>query len=159
MLKDYGEERFAKRIAAAIVEARSEQPLETTAQLAKVVSEANPRWEKHKHPATRAFQAIRIRVNRELDDLQQLLDVAVDLLTVGGRLVVISFHSLEDRMVKRYMRDMARGKSLPRGVPVTEADLDRRLKLVGKAVKAGAEELAANPRSRSAVMRVAEKIA
>ena len=159
VLKDYGEERFAKRIAAAIVEARSEQPLETTAQLAKVVSEANPRWEKHKHPATRAFQAIRIRVNRELDDLQQLLDVAVDLLTVGGRLVVISFHSLEDRMVKRYMRDMARGKSLPRGVPVTEADLDRRLKLVGKALKAGAEELAANPRSRSAVMRVAEKIA
>ena len=159
VLKEYGEERFAKRIAAAIVKARDEAPLSTTAQLAKVVSEANPRWEKHKHPATRAFQAIRIKVNRELDDLGDLLAGAVDLLKVGGRLVVISFHSLEDRMVKRYMRDMARGEQLPAGVPVTDAALNRRMKLVGKAIKASEAEVGENVRSRSAVMRVAEKIA
>ena len=159
VLKEYGEERFAKRIAAAIVEACDKGSMETTGELARVVSEANPRWEKHKHPATRAFQAIRIRVNRELDDLQQLLDGAVDLLRVGGRLVVISFHSLEDRIVKRYMRDMARGQPIPRGVPVPESALDRRLKIIGKAVKPSAEEVSANARSRSAIMRVAEKIA
>lgn len=159
VLREYGEERFARRIAAAIVAARDEAPLETTGRLAKVVSEANPRWERHKHPATRAFQAIRIKVNRELDDLHDLLHASVDLLKVGGRLVVISFHSLEDRMVKRYMRDMARGEQLPPGVPVTDAALNRRVKLVGKPVKASAEELGQNVRARSAVMRVAEKIA
>ena len=159
VLKEYGEERFAKRIAAAIVTAREEEALSTTAQLARVVSEANPRWEKHKHPATRAFQAIRIKVNRELDDLRDLLDGALDLLRVGGRLVVISFHSLEDRMVKRYMRDMSRGEQLPAGVPVTDSALNRRMKLVGKAVKASDAELGDNVRSRSAIMRVAEKIA
>jgi 16S rRNA (cytosine1402-N4)-methyltransferase len=159
VLKEYGEERFARRIAAAIVEAREAEPIATTGRLARVVSEANPRWEKHKHPATRAFQAIRIRVNRELEDLQDLLNGAVDLLKTGGRLVVISFHSLEDRMVKRYMRDMARGQPIPRGVPVREQDVDRRLRIVGKAVRASAEEVAANPRARSAIMRVAEKIA
>jgi 16S rRNA (cytosine1402-N4)-methyltransferase len=158
VLKEYGEERFARRIAAAIVAAREESPIDSTGRLARVVSEAHPRWEKHKHPATRAFQAIRIKVNRELEDLQAFLSVALDLLRVGGRLVVISFHSLEDRLVKRYMRDMARGDSLPRGVPVTEAALNRRMRLVGKAVRASAEEVAGNPRARSAVMRVAEKI-
>ena len=158
VLRDYGEERFARRIARAIVEARSEQAITTTARLAKVVSAANPRWEKHKHPATRAFQAIRIKVNRELDDLQDLLAVAIELLRVGGRLVVISFHSLEDRMVKRYMRDMCRGESLPAGVPVRDSDLNRRMKLVGKAVRASAGEVAENVRARSAIMRVAEKI-
>ena len=159
VLKEYGEERFARRIAAAIVDARENEPLTSTARLAKVVSEANPRWEKHKHPATRAFQAIRIKVNRELDDLRDLLDGSLDMLRVGGRLVVISFHSLEDRMVKRYMRDMARGEQLPAGVPVTDAALNRRMKLVGKAVKATADELDENVRARSAIMRVAEKIA
>lgn len=159
VLKEYGEERFAKRIAAAIVEAREVAPLTTTGQLAKVVSEANPRWEKHKHPATRAFQAIRIKVNRELDDLADLLAAALDMLKIGGRLVVISFHSLEDRMVKRYMRDMARGEQLPAGVPVTDAALNRRMKLVGKAIKASEAEVGDNVRARSAVMRVAEKIA
>ena len=124
----------------------------------KVVSEANPKWERHKHPATRAFQAIRIRVNRELDDLEALLDGALDLLQVGGRLVVISFHSLEDRIVKRYMRDMARGRALPRGLPIPDIELDKRMKIVGKAVKAEPGEVADNPRARSAVMRVAEKI-
>ena len=158
VLKTYGEERFAKRIAAAIVAAQAGGPIETTAELARIVSEANPRWEKHKHPATRAFQAIRIRVNRELDDLEDLLATALDLLKLGGRLVVISFHSLEDRMVKRYMRDMARGEQLPAGLPVPDSALNRRMKLVGKAVKASEEEVENNPRARSAIMRVAEKI-
>jgi 16S rRNA (cytosine1402-N4)-methyltransferase len=158
VLKDYGEERFARRIAAAIVDARAVSPIETTSQLARVVSDAHPRWEKHKHPATRSFQAIRIKVNRELEDLQEFLSVALDMLRVGGRLVVISFHSLEDRLVKRYMRDMARGDSLPRGVPVPDSALNRRMRLVGRSVKASAEEVAGNVRARSAVMRVAEKI-
>jgi len=158
VLKDYGEERFARRIAAAIVAARDERAITSTGRLAQIVSEANPRWEKHKHPATRAFQAIRIKVNHELEDLQALLAGALDLLRVGGRLVVISFHSLEDRLVKRYMRDMARGESLPVGVPVRDAALNRRLKLVGKAVRASAAEVAENARSRSAIMRVAEKL-
>ena len=159
VLKEYGEERFARRIAGAIVEACQSGKMETTGQLARVVSEANPRWEKHKHPATRAFQAIRIRVNRELDDLQALLAGAVELLRVGGRLVVISFHSLEDRIVKRYMRDMARGQPIPRGVPVQDSALERRLRIVGKAIRPDADEVSANPRARSAIMRVAEKIA
>jgi 16S rRNA (cytosine1402-N4)-methyltransferase len=158
VLKDYGEERFARRIAAAIVAAREDEPIVSTARLARVVSEANPRWEKHKHPATRAFQAIRIKVNRELDDLQELLSGSLDMLRVGGRLVVISFHSLEDRMVKRYMRDMARGEDFPRGLPVPDSALNRRMKLVGKAVRASADEVHDNPRARSAIMRVAEKI-
>ena len=158
VLKEYGEERFARRIATAIAAARSEQAITTTARLAQVVSEANPRWEKHKHPATRAFQGIRIKVNRELEDLQALLGCALDMLRVGGRLVVISFHSLEDRMVKRYMRDMARGEQLPPGVPVRDSALNRRMKLVGGAVRASQAEVAANARARSAIMRVAEKI-
>jgi 16S rRNA (cytosine1402-N4)-methyltransferase len=158
VLKEYGEERFARRIASAIIAAREESPIGTTSRLARVVSEAHPRWEKHKHPATRSFQAIRIKVNRELEDLQEFLSVALDMLRVGGRLVVISFHSLEDRLVKRYMRDMARGDSLPRGVPVTESALNRRMRLVGKAVRASEDEVAGNVRARSAVMRVAEKI-
>lgn len=158
VLKEYGEERFARRIATAIIAAREEAPIETSGRLAKIVSAAHPRWEKRKHPATRSFQAIRIKVNRELEDLQAFLSVAIDLLRVGGRLVVISFHSLEDRLVKRYMRDMARGDSLPRGVPVIDSALNRRMRLVGRAVRAGEEEVAGNVRARSAVMRVAEKI-
>lgn len=158
VLKEYGEERFSRRIAAAIVAARTEQPITSTGRLAQVVSEANPKWEKHKHPATRAFQAIRIKVNSELEDLQELLAAALDMLRVGGRLVVISFHSLEDRLVKRYMRDMARGEQFPMGVPVRDSALNRRMRLVGKAVRASDEEVAGNVRSRSAIMRVAEKI-
>jgi 16S rRNA (cytosine1402-N4)-methyltransferase len=157
VLREYGEERFARRIAAAIVSARTDEPITTTSRLARVVSEANPRWERHKHPATRSFQAIRIKVNRELEDLQELLNGALDMLRVGGRLVVISFHSLEDRLVKRYMRDMARGDQYPRGVPVPDAALNRRMKIIGKAVKASAGEVADNVRARSAIMRVAEK--
>jgi len=158
VLKEYGEERFSRRIAAAIVAAREEASITTTLALAKIVSEANPKWEKHKHPATRSFQAIRIHINRELDDLKDLLAAAIDLLRVDGRLVVISFHSLEDRIVKRYMRDMSRGEKIPAGVPILDAQLNRRMKIVGKAVKASADEVSANVRSRSAVLRVAEKI-
>ncbi len=156
-LRDYGEERFARRIARALVAARAEQPIVTTAQLAQIVSAANPRWERHKHPATRAFQAIRIRINRELDDLSDLLASALSLLHVGGRLVVISFHSLEDRLVKRYMREMARGQVLPRGLPVPDSAIERSMRLVGKPVRAADYEVAGNPRARSAIMRVAEK--
>ena len=159
VLREYGEERHAGRIASAILRVREETPLETTAQLAKIVSEANPSWEKHKHPATRAFQGIRIWINRELQDLQDFLDLSVDLLKPGGRLVVISFHSLEDRIVKRFIRRMARGPDIPRGIPLREAQVQRRLRPVGKAVKPSAAEIASNPRSRSAVMRVAEKLA
>ena len=158
VLKDYGEERFARRIAAAIVAAREESPITSTAQLAKVVSEANPKWERHKHPATRSFQAIRIKVNRELEDLQDLLSGALDMLRIGGRLVVISFHSLEDRLVKRYMRDMARGEKFPPGLPIPDSALNRRMRLIGKAAKADSDEVAGNVRARSAIMRVAEKI-
>lgn len=159
VLYQLGEERFSRRIAAAIVRERAQAPIERTAQLAAIVSEANPRWEKHKHPATRAFQAIRIWINGELEDLRQLLDAAIDLLQVGGRLVVISFHSLEDRLVKRFMRDQARGEQLPRGVPVTEQQRRCPLRLVGKALRPAAAEVAVNPRARSAIMRVAERVA
>ena len=159
VLRELGEERFARRIAAAIVRERAEAPITHTGRLAQIVSEANPRWEKHKHPATRSFQAIRLWINRELDDLRLLLDAALDLLTDNGRLVVISFHSLEDRIVKRYMRDQSRGAPLPRGLPVQDSERVRPLRLLGKAVRASAEEVAANPRARSAIMRIAEKVA
>ncbi|KGE03251.1 16S rRNA (cytosine(1402)-N(4))-methyltransferase RsmH [Pseudohaliea rubra] len=159
VLKELGEERFARRIAGAIVRARSEAPIETTGRLAQIVSDANPRWEKHKHPATRSFQAIRIWINGELEDLRVLLDSALGLLRVGGRLVIISFHSLEDRMVKRFMRDLARGETLPRGVPIRDSEQPRPLHIVGKALRASEAEVADNPRARSAIMRTAERLA
>ncbi|WP_020683256.1 16S rRNA (cytosine(1402)-N(4))-methyltransferase RsmH [Marinobacterium rhizophilum] len=155
----YGEERFARRMARAVVAARQEVQITTTAQLAKIIAEANPAWEKGKHPATRAFQAIRIHINRELEDLERCLDQALDLLSIGGRLVVISFHSLEDRIVKRFIRKHVKGdEHLPRGIPVTQDMLRQRLKSVGKAVKASPAEVQQNPRARSAVMRVAVRI-
>ena len=157
VIKTYGEERFGKRMAAAIVRARAETPITSTRQLANIIAEANPKWEPHKHPATRAFQAIRIFINRELEDLELALECMVDKLVVGGRLVVISFHSLEDRIVKRFMRDQARGIQLPRHVPVVDSDAGKTLNLVGKAMKPSSEEIARNPRSRSAVMRIAER--
>jgi 16S rRNA (cytosine1402-N4)-methyltransferase len=156
----YGEERFSRRMARAIVEQRSKQPLTRTKQLADIISEANPKWEKGKHPATRAFQGIRIHINRELADLEDGLDAALEVLKPGGRLVIISFHSLEDRIVKRFMRKQAKGDThLPPGLPVTEDMLQRRLKLLGKARKPSTLEVQENPRARSAVMRVAEKLA
>ena len=158
ILRAYGEERFARRIAAALVRERVQSPFATTGRLAAVVSEANPAWEKHKHPATRTFQAIRIHVNRELADLEILLSKVIDLLAVGGRLVVISFHSLEDRMIKTFMRDESRGKSVPRDIPIRHEDRGQRLRLIGKAIKASEAEVAGNPRSRSAIMRVAERV-
>jgi 16S rRNA (cytosine1402-N4)-methyltransferase len=159
VLKEYGEERFAKRIARAIAAEQQLDPIVTTQRLAKIVSEANPAWEKGKHPATRAFQAIRIFINDELKDLDQVLEQALEALAIGGRLVVISFHSLEDRRVKRFMRQQAKGDDLPIGLPVTEQQLNKRLRGVGKMIKASKQELDRNPRARSAVMRVAEKIA
>lgn len=160
VLKEYGEERFAKRIAGAIVKVCAEQgPIATTAELSKIVKEANPKWERDKHPATRAFQAIRIYINRELDDLDAFLAQAVDLLAPGGRLAIISFHSLEDRRVKQFIRKQAKGDDFPPDLPVLDSQLNRRLKLVGKAIRATKGEVAENPRARSAVLRIAEKVA
>lgn len=157
VLKEYGEERFARRIAHAIVRAREVTPFTTTKQLAEVVAAANPRWEPGKHPATRAFQAIRIFINQELEDLRTGLIQALDVLEVGGRLAVISFHSLEDRIVKQFFQLQERG-DVPLGLPVREVDIPRRLRILGRAVKPTAEEVKLNPRARSAVLRVAEKL-
>ena len=159
VLKVYGEERYAKRIAGAIIEAQRKTPIVTTARLAQIVSDANPAWEKHKHPATRAFQAIRIKINNELGDLERFLAESVKTLAVGGRLVVISFHSLEDRMVKQFMRKMAQGDAPPHGVPVREQDIFRQFRLLGRAVMPDDIEVERNARARSAVMRVLERIA
>ncbi|MCK5092049.1 MAG: 16S rRNA (cytosine(1402)-N(4))-methyltransferase RsmH [Gammaproteobacteria bacterium] len=159
VLKTFGEERFHRRIARAITGTREESPIQTTNQLADIVSRAIPRHEKHKHPATRAFQAIRIFINHELEDVSQCLQQALNVLAVGGRMVVISFHSLEDRIVKRFIRDQSRGKPFPPDLPVRAEELQCKLKPVGKAIRAGKEEIARNPRARSAVMRVAERVA
>ncbi|OEC35482.1 16S rRNA (cytosine(1402)-N(4))-methyltransferase [Pseudomonas sp. 21C1] len=160
VFKEYGEERFAKRMARAVVQRRAEQPFERTADLAQVLTVANPAWEKGKNPATRAFQGLRIHVNNELGDLQRGLDAALETLAIGGRLVVISFHSLEDRIVKQFMRRHAKGEAdtLPRDLPIIPEAFQPRLKLIGKPQFASEAELKANPRSRSAVMRVAEKL-
>ena len=158
VLKKFGEERFARRIASSIVKARAEGPIDTTERLVQIVETSVPRREKHKHPATRTFQAIRIQVNRELEELAACLSDVVDLLNSGGRLVVISFHSLEDRLVKRFFRRMAQGDDLPSRLPVTEDQLNRRMKLVGKATKPSAAEIDNNRRARSSIMRVAEKL-
>ena len=159
VLKEYGEERYATRIAKAIERARSRGPLRTTRELAEIVSQANPSWEQGKHPATRAFQAIRIHVNRELEDLNQCLVRLLQVLAPGGRLVVISFHSLEDRLVKRFMREQSQGDRFPKGVPVTEAQRRPHLRLVGKPLRPDALEMQVNPRARSAILRVAERLA
>jgi 16S rRNA (cytosine1402-N4)-methyltransferase len=159
VLKEYGEERHATRIARAIVQARLSAPIRTTRALAEIVARANPAWEKGKHPATRSFQAIRIHINRELEDLAQCLEQVLEVLAPGGRLAVISFHSLEDRIVKRFMREQSKGDRFPAGVPVTQAQLQPRRRLVGKPLRADAREVAANPRARSAILRVAERLA
>ncbi len=160
VLKEYGEERFARRIATAIVERRASGPIQTTSELAQIIDAATPVKDPHKHPATRSFQAIRIQINSELDEVRKALEDALTLLAIGGRLVVISFHSLEDRLVKRFMRDRSRTARLPRGIPVMASQQEQPpLKLVGKAIKPSAEEISVNPRARSAVMRVAERVA
>ena len=161
VIRDYGEERFAKQIAKKIVAARSERPVATTRQLAALVAEAVRTREPGQDPATRSFQAIRIHINQELQELSLALSQALALLKPGGRLAVISFHSLEDRIVKNFLRDQAEPAShLPKGLPLCADQLPQpTLVLVGKAVRASREEVAANPRSRSAIMRVAERTA
>ena len=160
VIRNYGEERFAFQIAKKIVVARSERPIATTGELATLVREAVRTREPGQDPATRTFQALRIHVNQELEQLTLALPQAMNVLAGGGRLVVISFHSLEDRIVKHFMRDAAATDNLPKNLPLRSIDLPKpKLLLVGKPVKAGSAEVAGNPRARSAVMRVAEKCA
>lgn len=158
VLKQYGEEKFATRIARGIVAARVDKAITTTHQLASIIDIAMPFVEKGKHPATRSFQAIRIYVNQELEQLKAFLQDSVGMLDHGGRLAIISFHSLEDRIVKRFIRDQVNGDSFPASVPVKDADLNKRMKMIVKAAKASDQEVADNPRSRSAVLRVAERL-
>ena len=158
VFKEYGEERFAKRMARALVAAREEAPITRTGRLAELIKAANPAWEKGKHPATRVFQAIRIHINGELRDLESVLAQSLEVLAPGGRLVVISFHSLEDRLVKRFIRRQEQGPSLPRGLPLRDVQIERHMRRCGSAMRASADEIGSNQRSRSAVMRVAEKL-
>ena len=159
VIKTYGEERFARRMARAVVAERAKAPIVRTVQLAGVLAAAHPAWERGRHPATKAFQAIRIFINRELDDLEDLLGQVIDSLRVGGRLVVVSFHSLEDRRVKRFIRDQEQGIKLPKNLPIRDIDRGVRLVKVGKAIKPAASEVGGNVRSRSAVMRIAVRVA
>jgi 16S rRNA (cytosine1402-N4)-methyltransferase len=159
VLRTLGEERFANRIARAIVAARAERPIATTGELAAIVSAAVPTREPGKHPATRTFQAIRIHVNGELEALQTALPQAVRLLATGGRLCVISFHSLEDRIAKRFIRREEQGDPVYAGLPQVPPHARPRLRRVGGAIVAGESEVRANPRARSAVLRVAERLA
>lgn len=160
VIKEFGEEKFGKRIAHAIVNTRVDTPITRTSQLADIIDQAVPVKDKFKHPATRAFQGIRIYINAELEQLRVGLKAATKVLAPRGRMAIISFHSLEDRLVKRFMKEQSKGKNLPPGLPVTQAqiDEDKVLKLIGKAIKPSEEEIAHNVRSRSAVLRVAEKL-
>lgn len=162
VLKNFGEERFAKRIARAIVERNQTLPMTHTRELAELIATAIPLRDKHKHPATRSFQAIRIYINSELEEIERALDGALEILAVGGRLSVISFHSLEDRIVKRFIRQHSKGPQLPAGLPLTEEQRwqygGRKLKEHGKMTPAEAE-VALNPRARSSVLRIAERTA
>ena len=158
VFKQYGEERYAGRIAREIIARRDIEPLETTGQLAGLISNIVPTKEFDKHPATRVFQAIRIRINRELEEIANALPLALDYLKPGGRLVVISFHSLEDRIVKRFFRKEARGDDYPVDMPVTANMLNPGLKIISKPTRPQNAEIDANPRARSAILRVAEKI-
>ena len=158
VIRKYGEERFARRIARNIVADRDENPIQTTHQLVRLIESAIPRREPHKHPATRTFQAIRIFINNELGDLESCLEASVPLLAPGGRLVVISFHSLEDRIVKRFIRTQARGEKLPDRLPIRDDQIVRHLKIIGKPIKPSIDEIERNRRSRSSIMRVAEKL-
>lgn len=162
VLKTFGEERFAKRIARAIVARNREAPILRTGELAALIAEVTPFKEKHKHPATRSFQAIRIYINSELDEIEQALNRALDALAPAGRLSIISFHSLEDRIVKRFIRQHSRGPQLPAGLPLTEQQVQQygdacRLKALGKLLP-GEDEIKMNPRARSSVLRFAEKV-
>lgn len=159
VIKTFGEEKFGRRIAHGIVEARQHAPITTTLQLAKIIDEAVPVKDKFKHPATRTFQAIRIFINSELDEIQQGLNGALKVLAASGRLSVISFHSLEDRLVKRFMKEKSKGQSYPAGLPITQAEIDasKSLNLIGKAIKPSQHEIDNNIRARSSVLRIGEK--
>jgi 16S rRNA (cytosine1402-N4)-methyltransferase len=158
VLKVFGEERFSRRIARSVVETRQASPLRTTRQLAELIEAAVPMREKNKHPATRSFQAIRIFINGELDEITMVLEQVIDVLAPQGRMAVISFHSLEDRIVKRFIRHEYRGEQPPEEFPLAGMDYVPRLKPVGKAIRAAAAEVDQNPRARSAVLRVAERL-
>lgn len=159
VLFEYGEERFSRQIAKAIVQQRGQQPLTTTLQLAKLIEDSVPFRDKYKHPATRTFQALRIEINQELQQVESVLRQSLEVLASGGRLVVISFHSLEDRIVKRFIRAESGRKTNPGRLPIREQDIAKgQLLKIGKSVRAGENELQDNPRARSAIMRVAEKI-
>lgn len=158
VLRRFGEERYARRIARSIVAARGEQPILTTMRLAAIIEQAVPRKEPNKHSATRSFQAIRIFINKELSALQEGLAQAVECLRPAGRLVVIAFHSLEDRLVKRFIRDECRGGEFPPGLPVDASAFTPRLKTIGKMLRPSVREIDENPRARSAILRVAERL-
>jgi 16S rRNA (cytosine1402-N4)-methyltransferase len=158
ILWEFGEERFSRRIARAIVAARQTEPIVTTQRLAEIVAGAIPAWEKGKHPATRSFQAIRIAINHELDDLKKGLEQILDALQVGGRLLIISFHSLEDRIVKHFMQHHEQGDQFPAKLPVKQCEYRPRLKRIGRAIKPSEQEIVSNVRSRSAVLRIGEKL-
>ena len=158
VIYEYGEERYSRRIARAIVLAREDELLNDTRQLAEIIKQAHPRWEKKKHPATRSFQGIRIFINNELGDLDECLQQSYRCLAKEGHLAVISFHSLEDRKVKRFFKRMVEGDKLPPDIPIMDEAVNRKMRLVGKRIKAGKQELDENPRARSAVLRVASKL-
>jgi len=160
VLKEYGEERFARKIARAICQDRGETPFLRTKQLADLIARVVPFKDKHKHPATRAFQGIRIHVNGELDEIEKALEASLLGLKTGGRLVVISFHSLEDRLVKRFMRKHSQAKAVPAGLPIREEELNKtkQLELLSRAVKPSPAEVQDNPRARSSVLRIAKRV-
>lgn len=161
VLWEYGEERHSRRIARKLVEERQNRPIEDTATLAALIAGVVPRPKNNRHPATRSFQAIRIHINQELAQIQQFLDSVLDILKIGGRLLVISFHSLEDRIVKRFIKAQSTPPRLPRGLPLRDSEIDTQLRMrsSSKAIQAGPAELAVNPRARSAVLRIAERAA
>lgn len=159
VLRGLGEERYAKRIAKAIIDYRAQQSLTRTHQLVEIIEQAVPTRDQNKHPATRSFQAIRIFINRELEELQKGLKQALKVLCPAGRLVVIAFHSLEDRIVKRFIRDQSRGGEYPPGLPVNSSAFRPLVKAIGKAQRPRFEEILRNPRARSAILRIAEKLA
>ena len=158
VLYHYGEERHSRRMARRVVAERTISPILRTGVLAEMIKEANPSWERDKHPATRAFQGIRLFINRELEQLELVLDQALEILRPGGLFVVISFHSLEDRIAKRFIAKHARGDGFPRGLPVAQSQLNPKVKPQSKAIKPSRDEIDRNPRARSAVMRVAAKL-
>jgi len=160
VIKNFGEENWAVHIARAIVKDRVETPFETTKQLADFIARVVPVKDKNKHPATRTFQAIRIYINSELEEIEQALLGSIDVLKPEGRLSVISFHSLEDRIVKRFIRKQSKGAEIPFGLPVTEDELNksRTFKAIGKAIKPSKNEIEENPRSRSSVLRIAQRL-